>query len=728
MVSGIGNQRRSRVGDQGHVFSLLQTLYYAIAPRSFIVLMQRQQGRINAQTAQQVGTVTGIFGRNHIHQAQDFPSPSGKIAAVADGRCHHVQDGFRHKPPLGQSNLNTLLFPVRLSLLQRISRQAGVLASVVLLATACAPVSTEPETPQEPGQPQTEQLSEVERLLQQAEAAPPLSQAEYTLTAVQKLLAQGARQRAQTLLEQLSPELLSSLQRRDYWLLKARLAHDEGAPQATLEHLKQLQLREGSNLADELSAGQRREAASLRTHSLMRLGRGEEASLALIEESGLAPASKQSDYSEQIWRRLLRLEAKTLERLAEGTLEPRVQGWIELARRWRTNENLHRQMVQLHSWHQAWPEHPASVFPPKELSPLMEGLQHAPREIAVLLPQSGPLSPAARAVIEGLVAARFADDWSDPPRLSFHDSSSIDDLASFYDTARLKGADLVIGPLAPARVRKLSALAPLPIPTLALNYVPNASQDPQVTQFGLRVEDEAVQAARAAWQAGHRIALTLTPKTDWGRRARRAFRFQWQSQGGIVAGSASFDSDTDFAKSVAALLSVDDSQARAQALKALVNTELNFEPRRRQDVDLFYMVADTKAARQINPALDFYFAGKLPLYASSHLFNGRAEPELNQDLDGIRFTEMPWMLAEQLPLRAEIGAVRTEVRSRFGQLYALGADAWRLSRLLSTLRQTAGTQVQGLTGQLSYTPDGEIRRQLDWATFSQGKVRPLEAP
>ncbi|WP_368737176.1 penicillin-binding protein activator, partial [Vibrio marinisediminis] len=86
------------------------------------------------------------------------------------------------------------------------------------------------------------------------------------------------------------------------------------------------------------------------------------------------------------------------------------------------------------------------------------------QHIAVLLPESGPLSRIATAIGEGIrTQHRLSDDAS--VRLSFIDSTS-GNLESLYREAENRGAQVVIGPLSKDRVSELERLNQVPLPTL----------------------------------------------------------------------------------------------------------------------------------------------------------------------------------------------------------------------------------------------------------------------
>ena len=73
--------------------------------------------------------------------------------------------------------------------------------------------------------------------------------------------------------------------------------------------------------------------------------------------------------------------------------------------------------------------------------------------------------------------------------------------------------------------------------------------------------------------------------------------------------------------------------------------ELEFEPRRRQDIDIVFMAAFPAGARQLMPQLAFHHGADLPVHATSHVWSGVPDPANDRDLDGVVFGDMPWLAA-----------------------------------------------------------------------------------
>ena len=263
---------------------------------------------------------------------------------------------------------------------------------------------------------------------------------------------------------------------------------------------------------------------------------------------------------------------------------------------------------------------------------------------------------------------------------------------------------------------------------MALNYAEQAiASNNNLFQFGLSAEDEARQAAERAWNDGRRQAAVLTADTNWGRKVAEAFSETFEALGGEVHGTAHFSEGT-YDQTIAMLMNTDKSRDRAKVIRKLMRQKVEFEEHRRQDLDMVFLSALPTDARQINPTLSFHFANDLPVYATSHVYNGIPNAMTDQDLSGIRFLDSPWNLDAPSANKRSLASQRKDVDSRFGRLYALGLDAFQLHPYLLQLAALPQSSITGETGRLSVADEGRVRRTLNWAVFDQGVPRLLKQP
>jgi outer membrane PBP1 activator LpoA protein len=333
--------------------------------------------------------------------------------------------------------------------------------------------------------------------------------------------------------------------------------------------------------------------------------------------------------------------------------------------------------------------------------------------VALLLPQSGPLAPAGAAVHEAF--------GSDNPTTAYNVSGSPQDTLDAFHHALSDGAGMVVGPLrkedAAAIATSVSSGTALPIPVIALNYLDaNQPPPPGLIQFGLAPEDEAQSAAADAYARGLRRAVILSAQGDWGDRIAAAFRHRFEALGGKIVDEGRYTTGTsDFSAPIKALLKLDAAEARYRSLQSILHVKMEYEPRRRGDVDAIFLGARATQARLITPQLRYYRAEHLPIYATSSAYDGT----IDADLLGVRFCDVPSLVGSALPSGQSVDLVR---------LAALGRDAAQLGKALRLGPLTGTTTFEGAAGLIYVGGNGVVRRQLACAEFNAGGVHPLGAP
>ena len=190
------------------------------------------------------------------------------------------------------------------------------------------------------------------------------------------------------------------------------------------------------------------------------------------------------------------------------------------------------------------------------------------------------------------------------------------------------------------------------VPTLALNFA--QTETPLLRsfyQFSLGPDDEARVIADSIASSGATTAIAFVPGTDRGFRTLASFKTQFEARGGKLLDFVPYEPALqDFSKSVAGVLNITRSNQRLRRLEANLGTPVQFEPRRREDVDAIFITADdTRAARLLAPQLRLNSAGDIPTYATSDIFDPGSTGRLN-DLNGVIFTDSPAVIA---PMRRD---------------------------------------------------------------------------
>ena len=320
------------------------------------------------------------------------------------------------------------------------------------------------------------------------------------------------------------------------------------------------------------------------------------------------------------------------------------------------------------------------------------GAAAAAREphIALLLPlASASFVRHADAVRQGFVAAARGAAKNIPPIRVYPVNDDTVNVLTIYEQALESGAQLVVGPLTRDGVAALAASSLVSVPTLALNTTEAGASTPaRLYLFGLGLEQEARQVARVAHDDGRRNAFVLGDATPVSKRMRQAFVAEFAQGGGITVADLSFGAD----------------QASLTKLRQTVDLGV---------ADMLFIAVDAARARIARP----YFGNGLALYATSQV-NAGGDPLAANELNGVRFVDMPWLLQPDHP------AVMVYPRApldgtEFERLYALGIDAYRLS--LELLKGTRDPVLDGVTGQIRLARDQHFIRELTVAQFINGR-------
>src|SRR3569833_2823240 len=416
-----------------------------------------------------------------------------------------------------------------------------------------------------------------------------------------------------------------------------------------------------------------------------------------------------------------------------STNDPVVRGWLELAPLAASaSHNPNAAIPNIEAWRARNPNHPASEIVRTQLlgNQQVQPLEAAEAHIALLLPITGRAGAAATQVRDGFMTAYYQSAAAQRPRVRVYDTGDGGGIAEAVTRATQEGAVFIVGPLTREEVTATADLASAHPPILALNFLPpDHAAPPTFYQYALSPEDEARLAARRILADGHRHGIALVPSGDWGTRVLTAFKQELEAGGGQLFATTTIDPQlTDYSDEVQQILRITDSRTRYKRLEAILGTKLQFEPRRRADLEFIFAPAQASIERLLRPQLRFHYAGDVATYATSDAFEPDARA--NQDLEGLMFPDMPWMLGGDL---AE--AVRASVRDawasggpRRGRLFAFGFDAYRLALALHKHTTTNNINIEGLTGRLTVDADRRVHRDLSWAQIHDGEVRVLQPP
>ena len=547
----------------------------------------------------------------------------------------------------------------------------------------------------------------------------PASDFSTTFSAAETALGQFNWMRAGTILEDVATQADNRADTAYLSYLQARILYLRGEPDTALTLLQAIQYREPrSALTSKISNFQRH--ITQMSGDYLNSARLGDQMLRIETRSDL-----QAGLRRDIWHDLHRLDIATVSSNNTRLGDEQWRGWLDLIALDQPGTDPQEQRIALKQWLARYPDHPAAQALPGGLNQLLIDATRL-TSVALLLPLSGRLAPAARAVRDGYLASYYAgrDKGAPQQNVIVMDIESFPSATAAYTDAIARGVGLVVGPLSKQAVAELAARPERSVPILALNRTERGASaaTAALVQLSLAPEDEALQIAKVAFGRGLRRALILRPAGEWGDKVEGALRKRWTTLGADVTRSISYGSQEDYSNSIMLGLNLNASQQRASGVRSMLAENIEFTPRRRDDLDVIFLLTRNGAeARSLKPLLAYHYAGALPVYATSSVYSG-APDNRDKDLDGINLVETPWLLGSNPGLRVAIATGNTG-SDNYTRLNALGADAYRIQTRFTQLQAGSDALISGDTGLLSMDPSLQIRRELSLATFDGGNLR-----
>lgn len=498
-------------------------------------------------------------------------------------------------------------------------------------------------------------------------------------------------------------------------VLEADLEMASGQPQRAWQKISAIPEPAGTSVAPQYFDSRMRIALAA--------GRPVDGVRAEISAERLAPGSaERSQLRRELLSQLRQARERGVKLEPEASQDPTVRGWLDLGAIAASGSGASISgAVEASRWRTRYPEHPADELLATALPAPLPTTARL-HKLALLLPLSGQAAGYATTIRAGFDYAWQQLPADARPQIQVYDTGVLP-VADALRQASADGSDFIVGPLTRQEVEVAASVTP-GAPMLALNFLsPGRAAPSGMDQFALSPEDEAREIARRMLAAGQKRGVALSPTGDWGTRVLAAFTQELLAGGGTLLAQGVYDpAGHDFGAPIRALLGTDQSIARRQRLQNLLGQKFEFEPRGRADVEFVFAPGQAASARLLRPQLRFQYAGNAPVYATSDAYAVEGGVA-NQDLDGLIIPAMPWIV----PNSGTAAAVRAAVQNQAGDstvwqsgLYAFGYDACQLAMAITAAgRNAQQVRVAGLTGDLSLSADGHVRREPAWARITR---------
>ncbi|GAA0294048.1 penicillin-binding protein activator [Psychrosphaera haliotis] len=427
-----------------------------------------------------------------------------------------------------------------------------------------------------------------------------------------------------------------------------------------------------------------------------------------------------------IWKHILEVPYQTLTRFRTD-FGASSEAWIDLA-------NIIGQYIsdpvalpsQLDRWQRIYPNTVTLEELPLQVQQLLVVEPYKPTTIGLLLPLSGKLSKLAITIRDGFISAKPFDSLTTIHVLD----TSLLTLEEIEAKITERGIDFIVGPLEKDTVSSFQQSKIIStIPRLNLNIpeiVPTQYDNtPDSYYYSLAPEDEIEQAIELFLEREVKTPAVIFADNTLGKRLFERFNSAWFEATGKQAESIAFRNRSKLGEAVQQLLDVDASQARINEMKKLFGSQLETEARSRADIDAVYVIANSQQTRLIKPFFDVNisaFGKRLPIFASSRSYVVDESVQQKRDLNGMMFTEMPWLIKNTEPQLHDLYAKIGEQQTQSKKLFAFGYDAYNLIFALKQLKILPSQSLNGLTGMLSVKDNLTIKRQLSWSRYVQGKI------
>lgn len=434
-----------------------------------------------------------------------------------------------------------------------------------------------------------------------------------------------------------------------------------------------------------------------------------------------------------IWQSLLKSNRDEIAEWQTKNSDPEFDAWISLALiQKQPYGNLPELNNEVQQWRNQHGNHKIPNYIVDSIAKDWASYHISPNKIALLLPMTGRYSQVAEAIYAGITTAReFGGTLNPAPELVLYDTGDDPTAAvSYYQRAVSESVDFVIGPLQKNAVTTLVKQKLISVPTLTLNYSDDFHiENKNLYQFGLLPEDEARQVAERASIDNFQTALVLVPESEWGTRILEEFTSRFTELGGVVLQvERYYTNEPDHSIAIKNLLQLSQSEQRRSRVQSIIGQNIEFEPRRRQDGDFIFMAATPAQARLIRPQLSYHFANDLPVYSTSHIFSGNENLAADQDINGITYCDIPWLLSNETTiqlLKDSLDLQESSSPSRLPRFAALGIDAYQIIPHLQRLAAYEYDSYHGVTGRLSINKNQRIYRELLWARFKNGRPQTI---
>ena len=348
-------------------------------------------------------------------------------------------------------------------------------------------------------------------------------------------------------------------------------------------------------------------------------------------------------------------------------------------------------------------------------------------KIAILLPMTGKYSKIGKAIYDGIEIDLQVLQDENQPVISIYDTGDEDlDIQKISSTILSEDFDFVIGPLQKKIIKKVIGSSLNTLPILTLNYLSKAKKHPKkVYQFGLLPEDEAICIAEKSIIDGNNNSSILYPNNAWGKRIANAYALRFLELGGNITDEVTYDkNDKKINILIRDILKIEDSIKRKNKIENILNKKVNYKPYIPETINSIFAVGTSDDMLSIKPQFNFNFAEDIEFYSTSHIYNGVNNKVNNEDLNNIKFCDIPWLYNKKNKFLKSEFRENNEKKDLL-RFVALGMDSIKIIYNINKLENYRNKYLLGDTGYLQLDEFNKIRRHLTIIQFKNGRAKKI---
>ncbi|AWY00974.1 hypothetical protein A8139_14050 [Marinomonas primoryensis] len=431
------------------------------------------------------------------------------------------------------------------------------------------------------------------------------------------------------------------------------------------------------------------------------------------------PLNEGEDNQTKLWLAVQNLTQNEIDELYQQQ-RPLLNGWLTISGILRNQSlSIEQQLTVFENWRIENPNHPAALSPPQDFQIMSSIEDMAPKKIVLMLPMSGKLERASQAIVDGFFAT-FYNQKEARPQVSI---INVDDYSNINDAlaaANEKQPDVIIGPLQKNNVAQVGRLD-LPYPVIALNQLDINLHPKNLYHFSLSAEDEIHELITFAKQEGATKAAILNIQDTWALKQSDEFRVAATKENITITSNQSYaNTPKGRQDAIQKLLLIDESYARKRRIEQWTGTKVESIARSREDLDYVFYVGKLNDAKQIRPLIDFYFADKIPMLATSTLNDSEPDKSINpSDIERILFTEVPALTPNSTTLDV---LPKNQSSNILRRLQALGADSYLLANKYRLFTLLPSTKISANTGIITIDENGIFHKRPEIMTYRKGNL------